>query len=119
MTPNADRVRQRTARRNVGTTQSGPADIFPTDIRIDGGKRKEVRLRKSRLIITDNALYVAASKDAGRTVEWVRKYPLPKGERVVKASNSGTWGDFSWNPCGCANSWGRHTKAALIELADG
>jgi hypothetical protein len=120
MTPNADKNRTRTAARMAGSVApNGPADIFPTEIRIDGGKRKQTIHKKSRLIITDDALYVASSRDAGRTVDKVTKYPLPDGERKVMSSKNGSWGAFSWSPCGCANSWGRHAKASLIARSEG
>lgn len=119
LTPNADRMRQRSARRRAGNgTVTGPADIFPTDVRIDGGRRKQKLVSKGRMIITDDALYIAESPDRGLTVSKVTKHPLPEGERRVTASTNGSWGNFSWSPCGCANSWGRHTKASLIALGD-
>jgi hypothetical protein len=119
MTPSGDRARARVATRTAGSVaQTGPADIFPTEIRIDGGRRKQKIYKKSRLIITDDAVYVAASRDAGMSVDSVTKYPLPDGERKTMSSKNGSWGAFSWSPCGCGNSWGRHTKESLIARAE-
>lgn len=113
MSPTGDKQRRRS-----GNTVTGTADIYPTTIRIDGGERKETRHRKARLIITSDSLYVATSPDAGMTVGSVKKYPLPKGDRIQRASNAGSWGQFSWQPCSCGNSWGRHTRESLIAAGD-
>lgn len=98
---------------------NGPADIYPVDVRIDGGERKSTLWRWSRLIITADAVYVARSNDRGLTVTSVTKYPRPEGDRVERQAKKGSWGPFSWSGCGCANSWGRHTKAQLVALGDG
>jgi hypothetical protein len=120
MTPSAARNRARTATRRAGSIPAnGPADIFPVDVRrSSGSKRRDDLWRWSRLIITDDALYVATSKNKGMDVEAVTKYPLPDGERKATAHNKGSWGQFSWSGCGCANSWDRHAKDSLIKLAD-
>lgn len=99
---------------------NGPADIYPVDVRYSGGGRRDGSLwRWSRMIITADALYIARSSDRGMTVTNVTKYPLPTGDRVQTGAKRGSWGAFSWSGCGCANSWGRHTKADLIALGDG
>jgi hypothetical protein len=117
LTPAADRsvVRARTGNAPV----NGPADIYPVDVRMDGGERKSSLWRWSRLIVTDDALYVARSNDRGMNITSVTKYALPDGARRQTAAKKGSWGAFSWSGCGCANSWGRHTKGDLIALGDG
>lgn len=114
LTPAADRARARTGSAPV----NGPADIYPVDVRYDGGARKSTLWRWSRLIITADAVYVARSNDKGRTVTSVTRFPRPSGDRVERASKRGAWGPFSWSGCGCANSWGMHTRAELITLGD-
>jgi len=99
---------------------NGPADLYPVDVRYDGGGRRGGDLwRWSRLIITADALYVARSTDRGRTVTSVTKYPLPTGDRVQSGAKRGSWGPFSWSGCGCANQWGRHTTAQIVAIGDG
>lgn len=99
---------------------NGPADIYPVDVRYNGtGPRGSELWRWSRMIITADALYVARSTDRGKTITTVTKYPLPTGDRRSTGAKRGSWGPFSWSGCGCANSWGRHTKAAVIALGDG
>jgi len=116
-TPTADRsrIRQRTGNAPV----NGPADLYPVDVRYDGGERKSSLWRWSRMIVTEDAVYVALSSDRGMNVTSVTKYPRPDGDRTQTAAKKGSWGPFSWSGCGCANSWGRHTKEALIALGDG
>lgn len=117
LTPSADRSARRS---RVGDAAvNGPADIYPVDVRHDAGERRSSLWRWSRLIITEDALYVARSNDRGMTVTTVTKYPLPDGSRTQTGAKKGSWGTFSWSGCGCANSWGRHTKAELIALGDG
>lgn len=117
LTPSADRSVRRSRVGNAPV--NGPADLYPVDVRYDGGPRQSTLWRWSRLIITEDALYVARSSDKGMRVTSVTKYPLPEGGRTVKTAKSGSWGPFSWSGCGCANSWGRHTKAELVALGDG
>lgn len=117
LTPSADRA---TARARVGAaTSANPADLYPVDVRYDGGERGSSLWRWSRLIITDDAVYVARSNDRGMTVTSVTKHPRPEGLQTKTAAKRGHWGPFSWSGCGCANSWGRHTKAELVALGDG
>lgn len=116
LTPSADRAQTRA---RLGRAISGPADLYPVDVRYSGGPRGQELWRWSRLIITDDALYVARSNDRGLTVTSVTKYPLPDGQRAQSGAKRGSWGPFSWSGCGCANSWGRHTKDALTSIGDG
>jgi len=116
LTPSADRA---SARARAGNKPvNGPADLYPVDVRYNGGPRKSELWRWSRLIITDDALYVARSNDRGMTVTSVTKYPLPTADRVQTGAKRGSMGPFSWSGCGCANSWGRHTRDALVSAGD-
>ena len=116
LTPTADRAQARARLGNAPV--NGPADIYPVDVRYNGSPRGDV-WRWSRLIVTADALYVARSNDRGKTVTSVTKYALPAGDRTQTGAKRGSWGQFSWSGCGCANSWGRHTKAELIAIGDG
>lgn len=115
LTPTSDRAR---ARSRIGRTVDGPADLYPVDVRYSGGERGDALWRWSRMIITEDAVYVARSTDRGMTVTSVTKYPLPTGQRAQSGAKRGSFGPFSWSGCGCANSWGRHTKASLVALGD-
>jgi hypothetical protein len=97
---------------------NGPADIYPVDVRYNSGPRGSEVWRWSRLIITADALYVARSTDRGKTITSVTRYALPTGDRIQTGAKRGSWGQFSWSGCGCANSWGRHTGESLIALGD-
>lgn len=99
-------------------TSTGPADLYPVDVRTNAGPRNGRVDRFARLIITDDALYVASSLNKGKDIESVVKYPLPKGERIQSAAKRGSWGPFTWSGCGCGNSWGMHTRAKLVKLGD-
>lgn len=117
LTPTADRS---TVRARAGNAPvNGPADLYPVDIRYSGGPRKSDLWRWSRIVITEDALYVARSSNRGLNITSVTKYPLPAGDRTQTGAKRGSWGQFSWSGCGCANSWGRHTRAELIALGDG
>lgn len=70
------------------------------------------------MIITDEFIYVASSRNKGRDITGVTRYERPAGEPVQTAAKRGNWGPFSWVGCGCGNSWGLHTRAKLVELGD-
>jgi hypothetical protein len=117
LTPTSDRQRARARTGNAPV--NGPADLYPVDVRYSGGPRKGELWRWSRLIITEDALYVARSNDRGMNITSVTKYDLPAGDRVQSGAKRGSYGQFSWSGCGCANSWGRHSKAALVAAGEG
>lgn len=118
LTPAADRNVRRARTGNAPV--NGPADLYPVDVRHNtSGPRGSALWRWSRIVITDEALYVARSTDRGATVTSVTKYQLPAGDRTQTGAKRGSWGPFSWSGCGCANSWGRHTAQAIIALGDG
>lgn len=116
LTPTADRSQARARTGNAPV--NGPADIYPVDVRHNGGPRGSDLWRWSRLIITDTALYIARSDDRGKTITSVTRYALPDGDRIQTGAKRGSWGQFSWSGCGCANSWGRHTRADLVAIGD-
>ena len=111
-------VERRKALRPEPSTVSGPADLYPVDVRYNAGPRNGKTDRFARMIITEDAVYVASSRNKGRDIESVTRYALPTGARIQTAAKRGSWGPFSWSGCGCGNSWGIHTRAKLIAIAD-
>lgn len=99
-------------------TDNGPADIYPVTIRINAGPSKGRVQTFARLIITTDALYIATSPDKGKTIGTVTRYDHPTGTRTTTGGKKGHWGAFSWSGCGCANSWGLHTRSKLVTLGD-
>lgn len=97
---------------------SGPADLYPVDVRYNAGPRNGKTDRFSRMIITDEHLYVATSRNKGKDIDSVTRYALPSGQRIQSASKRGSWGPFSWSGCGCGNSWGIHSRAKLVDLGN-
>lgn len=100
------------------TTATGPADLYPVDVRYSAGPRNGKTDRFARMIITDEYVYVASSRNKGKDIERVTRYALPSGQRIQSAAKRGSWGPFSWSGCGCGNSWGIHTRAKLVELGN-
>lgn len=96
---------------------TGPADIYPVTVRINVGPSKGRVHTFARIIITDNALYLATSPDKGNTIETVTQYALPTGDRKTSGAKKGSWGAFSWSGCGCVNSWGKHPRTHVITQA--
>lgn len=104
--------------RPEAATASGTADIYPVDVRTNAGPRNGRVDRFARLIITEDALYVASSLNKGKDIESVVKYPLPSGQRIQSAAKKGSWGPFTWSGCGCGNSWGIHTRTKLVNIGN-
>lgn len=111
-------VERRKALRPEPATATGPADLYPVDVTTNIGPRNGKRDRFARMIITEEYLYVAASRNKGKDIDSVTRYALPAGNRVQTAAKRGSWGPFSWSGCGCGNSWGIHSRAKLIELGN-
>lgn len=111
-------VQRRRALRPEPVTQTGPADLYPVDVRYSAGPRNGKTDRFARMIITDDYVYVASSRNKGKDIERVTRYALPSGQRIQSAAKRGSWGPFSWSGCGCGNSWGIHTRAKLVELGN-
>ena len=100
------------------TPASGPADIYPVTVRINAGPARGKVFTFSRLVITDDAVYLATSPDKGRTIDAVTRYARPSGNRTTSGAKKGSWGPFSWSGCGCVNQWGNHSRSKLLALAD-
>lgn len=95
-----------------------PADLYPVDVRYAGDSRGGVADRFARMIITDEFIYVASTRNKGKDITRVTRYPRPPGEPVQTAAKRGNWGPFQWNGCGCGNSWGIHTRTKLVDLGN-
>lgn len=70
----------------------------------------------ARLFTVGDKLYIAESRDRGRTVVKVTAYPVPEDTPKLTGS-AGKWGPWVWSSCGCSNQWGRHATASLAEMA--
>lgn len=70
----------------------------------------------ARMFVRDGRLYIAESRDKGRTVTSVTAYDLPEGE-PTRPGRAAKWGPWVWSSCGCGNSWGNHSLDALVALA--
>lgn len=94
-----------------------PADLYPVDVRGSIGPRGTYD-RFARMIITDEFIYVASSRNKGKDITAVTRYTRPAGEPIQTAAKRGSWGPFSWSGCGCGNSWGLHTRSKLVTIGD-
>lgn len=110
-------VERRKALRPEPATLRTPADLYPVDVRGSIGPRGTYD-RFARMIITDEFIYVASSRNKGKDITGVTRYARPAGEPVQTAAKRGSWGPFSWSGCGCGNSWGLHTRAKLVEIGN-
>lgn len=110
-------VPRRKALRPEPATLATPADLYPVDVRGNFTPRATYD-RFARMIITDQFIYIATSRNKGKTLTSVTRYPRPAGEPVQTAAKRGNWGPFSWSGCGCGNSWGIHTRAKLIDIGN-
>jgi hypothetical protein len=99
-----------------GNTVSGSADMFPRHVTIKEGKRSRTE-RWARIIVTDEAVYIATTRNKGNDVISVEKHTRPEGDRTTTGPHAGHWGNLSWTGCGCGNSWNKHTQADLISRA--
>lgn len=93
------------------------ADLYPLTIRGPLSSNRQGVATFARLFTKGDRLYVAESRDKGRTVTRVTSYPLPEGE-PSRPGRAAKWGPWSYSSCGCANRWRIHTIDSLAELAD-
>jgi len=70
----------------------------------------------ARLFTLNDKLYIAESRDRGRTVTQVTSYPIPEGEPKMTGS-AGKWGPWVWSSCGCSNQWSKQALATLADMA--
>lgn len=112
--PSRDVARRRALRPEPATLRT-PADLYPVDVRFNAGPRSGDVDRFARMIITDEFIYIASSRNKGKDIQRVTRYARPPGEPIQTAAKRGNWGPFSWNGCGCGNSWGIHTRVKLVE----
>jgi len=92
-----------------------PIDIFPVEVRGPLASGLD-QIRFGRLFIRDNRLFIAASPDRGKTVEWVRSYPLPDEPRRMSGPYT-VLGPWKFKSCGCASSWRAQTVEGLLARA--
>lgn len=90
-------------------------DVFPVTVRGPMTSNRQGVATFARLFEHNGRLYLATSRDKGRTVESVTAYELPEGKptRPGKAAKFGPW---TYTGCGCTNSWGRHKREALATM---
>lgn len=95
-----------------------PADLYPVDVRHSGDARGGSADRFARMIITDEFVYVASSRNKGKDIVRVTRYERPPGDPIQTAAKRGNWGPFSWSGCGCGNSWGIHSRVKIVDLGN-
>lgn len=93
------------------------ADLYPLTIRGPLSSNGQGVATFARLFTRGDRLYIAESRDKGRTVTRVTSYPLPEGE-PSRPGRAAKWGPWSYSSCGCANRWRTHTIDSLAKLAD-
>lgn len=93
------------------------ADLYPLTVRgpITGSGQGVVTF--ARLFTKGDRLYIAESRDKGRTVTRVTSYPLPE-DKPSRPGRAAKWGPWTYSSCGCANRWRTHTTDSLAQLAD-
>jgi hypothetical protein len=99
-------------------------DRHPVDVRgpLTGAFQHRQRLTSfARAFVHDGRLYVAESRDLGRTVLQVTSYPIPEGE-FKTSGNTMKWGEFVFSGCSTCRAgrskWKSHTVEELVALAD-
>lgn len=90
-------------------------DLYPLTLRGPLSTNSSGVVTFARLFTHGDRLYVAESRDKGRTVTDVTSYPLPEGE-PSRPGRAAKWGDWVWSSCGCGNSWNNHTLDMLVAL---
>ena len=90
-------------------------DLYPLTIRGPLTTTTTQVVTFARMFTHDGKLYIAESLNRGATVRSVTEYPLPEGEPSMPGK-AAKWGPWVYSSCGCGNSWGNHTKQALLAL---
>lgn len=105
-------------------TSMQPFDRSPVDVR--GPLKGSFQHRQSltsfaRAFIHGDKLYVAESRDLGKTVTRVTSYPVPTETRIDRG-NTQKWGSFVFSGCSTCRAgrskWKSHSVEELVAMAD-
>ena len=91
-------------------------DVWPVTVRGPHKTNTSGVVTFARMFTRDNQLFIAESRDKGRTVVSVTAYDLPEGAPSMPGK-AAKWGPWVYSSCGCASSWNTHTLDRLFELA--
>lgn len=95
-------------------------DVYPVTVRgpISTAQGRQGVVTFARLFEHEGRLYLATTRDKGRTVENVTAYDLPEGN-PSRPGRQAKFGPWTYSSCGCANMWSRHKRADLAaQLTD-
>lgn len=95
-------------------------DVYPVTVRGPLTSNRQGVATFARIFEHEGTLYVATSRDKGRTVESVTAYELPEG-KPSRPGKAAKFGPFAYTGCGCANFWARHRRedlAAMVQPTD-
>lgn len=90
-------------------------DVYPVTVRGPVSTNGQGVVTFARLFTHEGQMYLAESRDKGRTVSRVSRYDLPEGS-PTRPGRAAKWGPWSYSSCGCSNSWRIHTREALAAL---
>lgn len=90
-------------------------DLAPLTIRGPHSTTTSGVVTFARLFTVGDKMYIAESRDKGRTVTSVTEYDLPEGQ-PTRPGTAAKWGPWVWSSCGCVNSWGNHTIDSLLSF---
>lgn len=99
-------------------------DRSPVDVRgpLKGSfQHRQTLTSFARAFIDGDKLYIAESRDLGKTISRVTTYPAPEGEPKVNG-NTMKWGSFVFSGCSTCRAgrskWKLHSTETLKALAD-
>lgn len=92
-------------------------DVYPVTVRGPLTTNSSKVVTFARMFTHDDTLYIAESRDRGRTVTTVSTYEAPEGE-PTRPGRSAKWGDWTYTGCGCSNSWRRYSTQQLAAMAE-
>lgn len=90
-------------------------DLYPLTVRGPVSTNSQRVVTFARLFTHDGKLYIAESRDKGRTVTRVSEYEIPE-DKPTRPGRAAKWGPWSYSSCGCANQWRRHSVESLVSL---
>lgn len=90
-------------------------DLYPLTVRGPLSTNTSGVVTFARLFTHGDKIYVAESRDKGRTVVSVTQYEKPEGE-PSRPGNAAKWGSWVYSSCGCTNQWRNHSIESLLAL---
>lgn len=100
-----------------------PFDRSPVDVRgpLKGSFKHRQRLTSfARAFVHDGRLYIAESRDLGKTVSQVTSYEMPKGESK-STGNTMKWDQWVFSGCSSCRAgrskWKSHSIDEMVAMA--